>query len=187
MHGMQRGPVVVYLDEIDSLARTKHATEDDTTRRVKNELLRGLEALEEAPNVYCVASTNTPWELDRAIVRRFERRLLVALPDETGRRAMMTALLSGETEPQMSLDEAVRASEGYSGADLQTVCRFASMAGVRDLLQCAPHMTHEERQRARPRDVSQEDLAAALRTINPSVDAHTVEQHLAWARNFGET
>ena len=186
VHGMQRGPVVIYLDEIDSLARTKHTGEDDTTRRIKNELLRGLEALEEAPNVWCVASTNTPWELDRAVVRRFERRLLVPLPGAAERAALLAHALGEEAEPALSLAEAVRRSEGYSGADLQTVCRFASMVGVRELLRRAPAMTHGERRTARPRPVVEDDLLEALRTINRSVDAATVTQHDAWAASFGE-
>ncbi len=50
------------------------------------ELLRGLECVGEATHVCCVASTNVPWELDAAVVRRFERRLCVGLPDADARR-----------------------------------------------------------------------------------------------------
>ncbi len=182
VHGMRRGPAVIYLDEIDSLARTKHHGEDDTTRRIKNELLRGLEALEEAPNVWCVAATNTPWELDRAVVRRFERRLLVPLPDTAERAAILARALGGEAAPGLPLAEAARRAEGYSGADLQTVCRCAAMAGVRELLLRAPHLAPGER----PRPVSEEDLLAALATVNRSVDPHTVSLHRDWAASYGE-
>ena len=189
VHGLHHGPVVIFLDEIDSLARSRGQGEDETTRRLKNELLRGLEAAEEAPNVFCLASTNVPWDLDRAVVRRFERRLLVPLPDAEARAEIFRTGLrdcGGGMDNSEWLEEAVRQSEGYSGSDLNTVCRSAAMVGVRELLERVESMTREERQTARPRDVTRDDLAQALRSINRSVDDATIARHEEWAAEFGE-
>jgi SpoVK/Ycf46/Vps4 family AAA+-type ATPase len=182
LYGLSHGPVVVYLDEIDSLARRRSGTEDETTRRVKNELLRGLEAIEEAPNVYCMASTNVPWDLDEAIVRRFERRLLVPMPDAGSRKSIFEKHL-GEGVP---FDEAVARSINYSGADLRSVCRNAGMIGVRELVARVASMTNTERLLARPRPVSEKDVLDALETIKPSVDVNAIERHQSWAASFGE-
>ena len=203
---LHKGPVVLYLDEIDSVARVKHAGEDDTTRRTKNEFLRGLEAIEEAPNVFCMASTNVPWELDPAIVRRFERRICLDLPDLNTRKELLEqsvqpALSSSkkssrgiqqESEssisPKCSLDltEAAELSEGYSGADLGAVGRMAAMAGVRELLLAAPNMSENEKRDARPRDVTTDDVLMALTQVGRSVAPHEAEKHRQWSAQFGE-
>ena len=107
---MWKGQVVIFLDEIDSIARKKHSSEDDTTRRIKNELLRGLECISEAQHVCCVASTNVPWELDNAVVRRFERRIYVGLPEEGDREKLFQHYLGEENE--MDLKEVSKNSEG---------------------------------------------------------------------------
>lgn len=180
-----RAPVVIYLDEIDSLARTKRAAEDDTSRRVKNELLRGLECLSEATHVYCVASTNVPWELDVAVVRRFERRICVGLPDAQTRHQIFAHTLCGL--PEAALEAAVARSSGYSGADLATVCRYAQMIPVRELIARAPLLSHHEREAACPRAVTADDVGAALDVIHRSVDADTLAAHEQWAREYGET
>lgn len=182
LRGLRRGPVVLYLDEIDSLARSRSASEDDTTRRVKNELLRGLEAIEETPDAYCIASTNVPWDLDDAIVRRFERRILVPLPDAETRRSLLQTRLGKE----FSLDEATALSEGYSGSDLTSVCRAAAMMGVRELIANAGLMSFQERASARPRPVCEKDVLHAMKVIRPSVSSATIERHMEWAAKFGE-
>ncbi len=182
LYGMRHGPVVVYLDEIDSLARARSASEDETTRRVKNELLRGLEALNEAPNTYCIASTNVPWDLDDAVIRRFERRLLVPLPDAADRKLLIESHLG----PGIVSEHVVAHSEGYSGADLVSVCRSAAMVGVRELLQQSHSMSESQKVLARPRPVAQGDVLQALQSIRSSVGKETALRHLAWASQFGE-
>lgn len=176
-------PVVIYLDEIDSFARAKHATEDDTTRRVKNELLRGLECVQECNHVCVVASTNVPWELDGAVIRRFERRILVALPTPPTRLDMFRAQLKISDD---DLVQVVEQTEHYSGADIESVCRMATMVPLRELLPKMSALSEEERAQARPRPVELKDVMCALERIRPSVDASTVEMHKQWADQFGE-
>lgn len=188
---MHDGPVILYLDEIDSLARSKSGSECDTTRRIKNELLRGLDAVQDASNVWVIASTNVPWDLEVAVLRRFERRMHVPLPDAEDRRAMMMFYLgtrdcaSSSTTIAIDLDEAVARTAGYSGSDLRSVCRYAELAAVRELIDRAPSMPEHEKLSARPRAVTQNDILLSLDKISKSVDSGTIENHEEWKRKFG--
>lgn len=87
---------VLFFDEIDSLCRRRSETEDETSRRVKNEFLRQLDAPPQQQRVYVLAATNRPWELDSAVLRRFQRHVLVPLPNEADRTSLWRQLLKSE-------------------------------------------------------------------------------------------
>jgi vacuolar protein-sorting-associated protein 4 len=87
--------------------------------------------------VLIIAATNLPWELDQAMLRRFERRIYIPLPD---RRARVTLIKNHLKEAVHELnddqiDEMARATEGYSGADLATLIRDALMQPIREFHQ----------------------------------------------------
>ena len=84
------------------------------------------------------------------------------------------------------MDDVVAESHGYSGADIETVCKFARMIGVRELLQLAPSMSEAQRMAATPRPVSLQDVVTALCTINRSVDSDTLAKMSDFAMAFGE-
>lgn len=80
------------------------------------------------------ATTNMPWELDIAALRRFERKILVPMPDKETRLRIMK-LHAG---PQQSLsdqdfDYLAQHTEGYSGSDLSTLVNDALMRPIKDL------------------------------------------------------
>jgi len=76
-------PSVVFLDEVDALTTARDDGTDGAARRVLDTLLSELDGLEDSDAfVLPLASTNTPWDLDRAVRRRFEQRIHVPLPDQ---------------------------------------------------------------------------------------------------------
>ena len=66
-------PSVIFIDEIDSLCSSRNDQESETARRVKTEFLVQMQGLDNLNNVFVLAATNIPWELDPAIRRRFEK------------------------------------------------------------------------------------------------------------------
>ncbi|VDL83855.1 unnamed protein product [Nippostrongylus brasiliensis] len=63
---------IIFIDEVDSLCRTRCASEDDANRRVKTELLVQMQRLQSSSNLVLVCATNCPWDLDPAFMRRLE-------------------------------------------------------------------------------------------------------------------
>jgi AAA+ superfamily predicted ATPase len=78
-----------YVDEIDSVCRQRSQSEDEHTRRIKNELLRMFDSVGPDSKTVVLASTNRPWELDPAFLRRFQKKIYVGLPDLESRKALI--------------------------------------------------------------------------------------------------
>jgi katanin p60 ATPase-containing subunit A1 len=106
-------------------------------RRMKTELLiqmdgvRGAKANEQ---VFVMAASNLPWDLDIAVLRRLEKRVLVPLPEAAAREAMIRKHLSSRASGAFNYEDIARQTEGYSGADLELLCREAAMMPVRRLM-----------------------------------------------------
>ena len=85
--------VVIFIDEVDSLCRTRSKSEDDATRRVKTEILVQVQRLQSTEGVILMCATNCPWELDPAFLRRFEKRIYAGLPDLEARLEILRTKL----------------------------------------------------------------------------------------------
>jgi len=130
-------PSIVFIDEIDSLCGTRRDTESESASRVKTEFLTQLDGIASAnEGVLVLGATNVPYALDAAVRRRFERRLYIALPDAAARCRMIERRLVGVEHTLAAEDLAalVAATDGYSGADLDTLVRDALLAPVRDII-----------------------------------------------------
>lgn len=139
-------PSVVFLDEIDALSRQRGGgQESGAERRLLNTFLSELDGLQakrdELPFIITAGATNVPWDLDHAIVSRFSGGLIyVPLPDTEARRTIFQIYIDnkGHTS-QVSPDELVRQSEGYSGREIEQVVSIAVRRMIRranpDLLQ----------------------------------------------------
>ena len=114
-------------------------SEHEGSRRMKTELLIQMDGLAKSDDlVFVLAASNLPWELDRAMLRRLEKRIMVGLPNEDAREAMLRQFLPAEVVPppvliQAELDYKQLAShtEGYSGSDLKLVSKEAVMMRLR--------------------------------------------------------
>jgi len=80
------------VDEIDSIMSARSgAGEHEASRRMKTELLIQLDGLikNSEERVFLLAASNLPWELDMALLRRLEKRILVRLPEVQAREGMI--------------------------------------------------------------------------------------------------
>ncbi|KAH7821864.1 Vacuolar protein sorting 4C (Vps4C) [Monocercomonoides exilis] len=129
-------PSIVFIDEIDSIAGKRGDGESESTRRVKTELLVQMQGVgAQNDGILFLGATNTPWDLDSAVIRRFEKRILIPLPEAHAREALFRIHL-GKT-PNTLTPEDFRLlgekSEGYSGSDISIVVRDALMQPIRRL------------------------------------------------------
>ncbi len=128
-------PCVVFMDEIDSLVPTRGAGFDNqVTERVISQILTELDGLEELRDVVIIGATNRPDMIDQALLRpgRFDKLLYVPVPDLESRKEIFKIHIKDRPlGKDISIDDLVRRTDGYSGADIQAVVDTASMAAIR--------------------------------------------------------
>ncbi|XP_073038225.1 uncharacterized protein [Primulina eburnea] len=171
-------PSTIFLDEIDAIIgqRGEGRSEHEASRRLKTELLIQMDGLMQTDElVFVLAATNLPWELDGAMLRRLEKRILVPLPEREARRAMFEGLLPLKSEgEELPYDLMVDRSEGFSGSDIRIFCKEAAMQPVRRVMAYL-----EEKQELVPEDelpnvgpITHEDIEVALKNSRPSAHLH---------------
>ena len=110
---------------------------------MKTELLIQLDGLikSKGERVFLLAASNLPWELDMALLRRLEKRILVPLPESEAREGMVRHHLppgppgSGKrAEEDIDFAGVAEALDGYSGSDIRLVCKEAAMKPLRRIM-----------------------------------------------------
>ncbi len=126
-------PCVVFIDEADAiLSQRSGATNRVAHREMINQFLREWDGMGNM-NVFVMIATNRPFDLDDAVLRRLPRKLLVDLPLEADREAILRIHLRDETiEPSVNLAHLAARTPLYSGSDLKNVAVAAALAAVRD-------------------------------------------------------
>merc|ERR1711937_116934 len=131
-------PAITFIDEVDSITRRRTSHKDETTRRIKSELLQQLEGFSNDKNdPFVLACSNCPWDLDAAFIRRFSRRIFIDVPTSED----TVKILKKQLGPDASFDENFwaqiqRISEGYTGSDLANVATSALMHQVSEIMTC---------------------------------------------------
>ena len=127
-------PSIIFIDEIDSLCSSRSEGEDNSTRRIKTEFLVQMQGVgTDSTGVLLLGATNLPWDLDPAVRRRFERRVYIALPEESARATMFKIHIGNTPNSLVKEDfiELAKLTDGYSGSDISIVVRNALMEPVR--------------------------------------------------------
>jgi len=136
---MARGEThsIIFIDEIDSLVTSRSEGESDSARRIKTEFLVQMDGVGKGKdNILVLGATNTPWEIDMAMRRRFEKKVYIPLPSAHARAAMFKIHLGkgGHTLVKADFDELGAdggRTEGMSGSDIKNVVRDALMEPLR--------------------------------------------------------
>ena len=136
----QAAPTVIFFDEIDAIAgaRSGNDTDSGVTKRVVNQLLTEMDGLEELEDVAIIAATNRPDILDAGLMRpgRFDRHIQVKEPDEEARLAIFEVHTKDmPLAKDVDLKKLAKQTDGYVGADIESVCREAAMLTLRDNLE----------------------------------------------------
>ncbi len=138
----QASPTVIFFDEIDAIAgaRSGNDTDSGVTKRVVNQLLTEMDGLEELEDVAIIAATNRPDILDAGLMRpgRFDRHIQVKEPDEDARISIFEVHTKGmPLADDVDIKKLAKNTEGYVGADIESVCREAAMLALRDDLEAS--------------------------------------------------
>ncbi len=132
----QSAPCVVFFDEIDALVPRRRGSHEGSyvTERVVSQILTEMDGLEDLQDVMVIGATNRPDMIDQAMLRpgRFDRIIEVPKPSKVERRHILEIHMKDKPmSPKVDLDKIVDATNGFSGADLESVTSKAAMAALR--------------------------------------------------------
>ncbi len=180
-------PSILFIDEIDSIAPKRGNVTGETEKRLVAQLLTLMDGLEPRTNLIVIAATNRPEAIDEALRRpgRFDREIIVGVPDERGRREILGIHTRGMPLAEgVDLGELARMTYGFVGADLAALTREAAIETVRRFM---PRLNLEEG--TIPPDVleelsvTREDFMAAIKRVQPSAMREVMVQapNIGWA------
>lgn len=124
------GPAIVFIDELDAIGGKRNPRDGAYAKQTLNQLLTELDGFEQKNNVIIIAATNFPELLDKALTRpgRFDRHVVVGLPDVRGRMAILKHHMKNvKISQDVRLDVLASGTPGFSGAQLQNIVNQAAV------------------------------------------------------------
>ena len=168
----ENAPAIIFIDELDSLGVKREETSGEVERRVVAQLLSLMDGLKPRENVVVIAATNRVDAIDEALRRpgRFDREIEVGVPSVEGRKEIFMIHTRGmPLDEDLDLDEFVSLSYGFTGSDIEALCRESAMNALRRILpeidiqkDSIPQETLEKL------IVTREDMHEAFKGIKPS-------------------
>ena len=168
-------PCIVFIYEADAILGARSGNSNRTSHReLINQFLREWDGMTET-NAFIMVATNRPFDLDEACLRRLPRRLLVDLPVEKDREAILKIHLKDEVlDPEVSLSQLASQTPFYSGSDLKNLAVAAALACVREEFDTAAMHDQEANdgekyQYADKRTLHQRHFNKAMEEISASI------------------
>ncbi|PPR96228.1 hypothetical protein GOBAR_AA24442 [Gossypium barbadense] len=209
-------PSIIFIDEIDSLCGQRgEGNESEASRRIKTELLVQMQGVgNNDQKVLVLAATNTPYALDQAIRRRFDKRIYIPLPDLKARQHMFKVHL-GDTPHNLTendFESLAHRTDGFSGSDISVCVKDVLFEPVRKTqdamfffktpddmwMPCGPkqpgavQITMQElaakglAAQILPPPISRSDFDKVLARQRPTVSKADLEVHERFTNEFGE-
>jgi SpoVK/Ycf46/Vps4 family AAA+-type ATPase len=167
----ESSPALIFIDEIEALAPNR----EQYRGGILTELLQELDGVKELKNVMIVGATNKPFALDGAILRpgRFDKILYIPPPDAPARKQVFSLGLAKFLK-NVNLDRLAAATEGYSGADITSICQEVKMELVRQKL------------KGKPIEVTTAAVLDVVGTRRPSVTKKDLAEYVSFSQEYGE-
>ncbi len=181
-------PSLIFLDEIDSIAPSRSGDINESSRRVLGEILEGMEGFSASKDdkVIFIGATNKPWDLDDALLSRFQRKIYVPLPDDESRKVIFGIHLKG-AELSVNVGDLVRRSDGYSGRDIAALCQKAINNMIREKNPDLESLTSKqlETYKLETRELLPSDFDDAFEKVKPASDSSSLQKYADWEKEFG--
>ena len=198
-------PSTIFIDEVDSVGTKRTDGENEASKKVLAEMLVQMDGISESNSeennenkeikpkfVMVMGATNLPWDLDDALRRRFEKRIYITLPNKVGRKQMFDINFKGiKLDKDVKIDELVEKTKGYSGHDIASVCREASLMNMRrklmsndgnfNIMEAANNETFIQGLEA---PISQKDILTAIKNISKSVSPKDLKKFEEWTAQY---
>jgi len=173
---------IVFMDEVDSLVGIRR-DEVGGEVRTRNQFLSEMDNIVDKSkklHVYVIGATNKPWVLDEAFIRRFQKRILVPLPDYIARLEMIKIYSKGITlSTNVDIEEIASMSEGYSGSDIRDIFQSIQIKIVRELFE-----NDKNKSNGKLRNITMDDFKEVFKERKPSVSKEMLRYYDKWYEAF---
>jgi transitional endoplasmic reticulum ATPase len=176
--GRSAAPSIIFFDELDSVAPRRGMGSDDSgaSEHVISQLLTEMDGIEALVNVVVIGASNRPDMIDPAILRpgRFDRLIFVPAPDHATRLQILKIHTRNMPLAEgVDVDQITRQAAGYSGADIEAVCREAGLISLRRDIET--------------KSVTMEDFRDALERVKPSMTSEMENWYQGFTKRFKKT
>ncbi|MDD4429330.1 MAG: ATP-binding protein [Paludibacter sp.] len=189
-------PSIVFIDEFDALSQSRDRETSEATRKILSSLLTELDGLSDKKSdqlLLTLAATNTPWDLDTAVLSRFPRRIYVPLPDQKACKEIIWIQTEGMDISGVSIDAISEKCVEmlYSGRDLSNFCQQAIWTMIHkvnpDLYKMAELPFEELKKRClQAIPLVDEDFREAFMKIRSPMTKNMLERYEQWNIECGE-
>lgn len=191
----KHSPSIVFIDEFDAISLSREGDISESSRRLLSTLLSELDGLQDKKSdrlLLTLAATNTPWDLDPAVLSRFPRRIKVSLPDKTACKEIIKIHIKDLDASKLDLDKLASTcvEKFYSGRDLQNLCQQAVWNMIRqenknlDSLADLPYVELRKR-KLNITSLKHEYFEAAFEKIRSPLTKGQLEKYEKWDEEFG--
>jgi SpoVK/Ycf46/Vps4 family AAA+-type ATPase len=189
-------PSVVFLDEFEALAGQRDASDSGAERRILSTLLSELDGMDSKGRhdiyVLTIAATNRPWDLDPAVLSRFEKKVLIPLPDDTTREKILQIHLEKKGfQSDLPLAELGAMTAGYSGREIERFCKEVTTGMIEEMNREIPGLVDQgldrvKKYKIRVRPLARADFEAAARLIHPQTRPEEMKKYYDWKETAEE-
>jgi SpoVK/Ycf46/Vps4 family AAA+-type ATPase len=183
LHDNEGVPVLIFVDEIDSLLGNRNS-EVGGEVRVKNQFLTemdGINGKSRESKLYVIGATNKPWSLEAGFLRRFQKRIYVTLPSGDSRAHLFAQYTKRlQMESSLKIEDLARLTDGYSGSDVKDICQSVQLRVVDELFQSGKGLDSN----ANTRSITELDFKEILKMRKPSVSMDMIRAYLRWSEQF---
>ena len=190
----EKSPSVIFFDEIDSIASARGNEKNDADRAILASLLSELDGLSEKKSnnfVLTIASTNAPWDIDNAVISRFEKRIYFPLPDEKTREHILKIHLEKKGfKTRVDRNWLITQTKGLSGRDIKNLCKEIVIGmlreqnpGIHDIADKG--LEEIKKYPIKIRELNEEDFKKALNRVKAATNEEVIKKYEKWDEQFG--
>ncbi|KAJ8980167.1 hypothetical protein NQ317_011411 [Molorchus minor] len=180
----QVAPTTLFIDELDALVSPPAQSQHEASRRFRSELLTQIDGITSTESdIFLLGSTNVPWNLDPALLRRFEKRIFVDLSNKEDRKHLISHYINQpHCIEKVEFERLAEKMESFSGSDIKTLCKEAMMSVVREKIKL---MNNGGTKVNVFRKINFKDVDKALETFKPCTTIHDCKKYYEWKDKYG--
>jgi SpoVK/Ycf46/Vps4 family AAA+-type ATPase len=192
----EMSPSVIFFDEFESLSPERDESTAGHERRLLSTILAELDGLAEKGRsdifVLTIAATNRPWDIDRAVLSRFEKKILIPLPDRESRTAILRILLERKGfETDVSYEDLADLTDGYSGRELERFAKDVVNKMVQEMNPEVSSLTDKgvksiTEYRIQVRHLARDDFLGARDRMPSEITEKDMQRYLDWKENMSD-
>ncbi|MDE1725284.1 MAG: AAA family ATPase [Thaumarchaeota archaeon] len=183
-------PVIILIDEVDSLLGNSQ-NENGGEIRVKNQFLTEMDGINSKGKdiqMYVMAATNKPWNLDWPFLRRFTKRVYIPLPSEQARENLFVSYLAKlKKDTSVNAPELSKMIDGYSASDIKDICQSVQLSVIDEYFTLADSKGDRDLVHSQLRDITIDDFKRIIKKRKPSVNQGMIQEYSNWTRDFSAT